>query len=267
VTDNGKLRGGKMDEDPIQPINVTGEASGDTQKPKDKPPATSVNIGNVDPLQDASTPYTDTKKRKRKPLTCFEVWTVVLASIGILVAAGTGAAIIWQDIIASTTLGELQKQYPQLEETADGAKRAADAAEKSFRADERPYITISSIDPKTGPLKDGENSLDFSIFNSGKTPALRVEHTLNVIVSEKKIKLIVPNGKSEGVLPGNRISTNNYTLRLSPGDAKNVANLRLEGSIQYVDVIDNTPYTTTFCAWYDVKVSQFKFCPYGNDVK
>lgn len=191
------------------------------------------------------------------------------------VAQLTLAAVAIYAAVAAWQLWEMRKATRATQDAANAAKQSADAAvrsattaENSFRADERPYVTVYSIKSKTGPLKEGDNSIDFSIFNSGKTPALKVENTLHVIVSEKEIAKFSPNGTSEGVLAGNRVSTNNYTLRLSPRDAKDVATLQCKGTVTYIDVIGNAPpYQTTFCALYDLKTNEFKFCPSGNDVK
>ena len=122
-----------MDEQSIQPINKNTETGSNAQKPEDKPPVTPVEVSKVDPPENTHTSNTEIKKRKRKPLTCFEVWTIVLGSIGILVAGGTGIAIYWQDKIASRTLIEIQKQYPELKKSADAAKHSVETAEKQFR--------------------------------------------------------------------------------------------------------------------------------------
>jgi hypothetical protein len=98
-----------MDEEPIQPIKENADAGGDTQKPKSKPPVAPVEMGEEKPAEYTHTSNVKIKKRKRKPLTCFELWTIILASLGILVAAGTGAAIVWQDLIGAQTLTEIKR--------------------------------------------------------------------------------------------------------------------------------------------------------------
>jgi hypothetical protein len=118
-----------MDEDDIRTVNQSTDASGNLQEPEGNPPTVPVNLGKVDPPQNTSTSNEHINKRKRKALSCFEMWTIVLAGFGILVAGFTGAAIIWQDKIASATLCEIQKQYPELRKSADAATTAARAAE------------------------------------------------------------------------------------------------------------------------------------------
>jgi hypothetical protein len=98
-----------MDEQTIQPIKENAEAGGDAKKPISTPPVASVDIGKENPTENTHTSNTEIKKRKRKPLTCFEVWTIILASFGILVAAGTGGAIVWQDHIGARTLAEIKR--------------------------------------------------------------------------------------------------------------------------------------------------------------
>jgi len=116
----------RMSEDQIQSPKENTHSGADAEKPADKPPIAPMNVREPDPQKHTETPKADKKKRKRKPLSCFEIWTIALGSLGILVAAGTGAAIIWQDRIASRTLIEIQKQYPKLVESADAAKESAD---------------------------------------------------------------------------------------------------------------------------------------------
>ena len=74
-----------MLEDPIQPINENTESGGDTQKTEGNPPFASMDIGKIDPKKDPSRTTAEKRKRERKPLSCFEICTIVLGSIGIRV--------------------------------------------------------------------------------------------------------------------------------------------------------------------------------------
>src|SRR5580698_5659619 len=102
-----------MEENPIQPLSEHKIPDSDNQKSVERVPPSAGSASPMAPQKDALAPSANEEKPKRKPLSRFEVWIIVLTAIGILVAAGTGGAIIWQDILASQTLGELQKQYPE----------------------------------------------------------------------------------------------------------------------------------------------------------
>jgi hypothetical protein len=182
-----------MDEESIQPINVEAETRGNTQESEDKPPVIPVNISEVTPPENTQTSNAQTKKRKRKPLTCFEIWTIVLGSIGILVAAGTGFAIYFQEKIASRTLIEIQKQYPALKESADAARDGAAAATiaantaqksfkqsiESFRIDERAWIEIQPIALPSNPTaRLGAFRYELYPKNIGKTAATDIKITV-----------------------------------------------------------------------------------------
>jgi len=91
-----------------QPEQINTNTNNDPQKSGNKVPVVPVNIGKVDAPKHPDTSNTDTRQRKRKPLSRFQCWTIGLAGVGILVAAGTGLAIVCQDIIAHRTLIEMQ---------------------------------------------------------------------------------------------------------------------------------------------------------------
>jgi len=153
-----------MDENLIQPAKEATEASGDTKKPEDKVPLTPASVSKVGPPENAPTPDTDTKERKRKPLSCFEIWTIVLGSIGILVAAGTGGAIFWQAKISARTLVEIKKGGTDTHDLAVAAKtqsdkmsNMADAADKIRQAAENMVVQDQKIADNSQKALDASN--------------------------------------------------------------------------------------------------------------
>jgi hypothetical protein len=167
-----------MDEEHIQPIKENANTGGDTQKPESKPPVASVNVSKIDPPQNTQTSDTDIKRRKRKPLSCFEIWTIALASLGILVAAGTGGAIFWQARISARTLVEIKKGGTDTHDLAVAAKiqsdkmsNMADAADKIRQAAENMVIQDQKIADNSQKALDASNiqskaALDASIAAS-----------------------------------------------------------------------------------------------------
>lgn len=187
----------EMSEDQINPTNEEGN-------PKN---------GNADTTEEPKT------KRKRKPLSCFEIWMVVLTSLAILVAAGTGIAIGWQAVIGKQTLTEIQKggsdthdlalaakatadatkniadrslaQAQATNQLAIQAKRQADTASESLIATQRAFITFDRIDVQRTinrtPQGDVPEVDFFAIMpNDGNTPASDVISTIIVRAQDKE---------------------------------------------------------------------------------
>ncbi len=81
---------------------------------------------------------------------------------------------IWQDRIASRTLIEIQKQYPQLQKSADAADNAAKTAARQLELAERPWIAANI--ERNGPLTFNVNGANIPIKitmrNTGNSPAL-----------------------------------------------------------------------------------------------
>ncbi|HWG57742.1 MAG TPA: hypothetical protein VN661_01700 [Candidatus Acidoferrales bacterium] len=121
---------------------------------------------------------TGNKNVRRKPLTRFEIWTIVLGFIGIFVTGATGLAIYWQDRIASRTLYEMQKQYPELQKSADAAKEAADLSRQELRAADGAVLHLGrpfSFDPERQQI-----FIDFS--NWGHSTASHINARLKISI-------------------------------------------------------------------------------------
>jgi hypothetical protein len=180
-----------MSEDRIQPPNEQVGPANNAGQPPEKPPLGSVTENKIDPTKITNNPRTDQKKRKHKPLSCFEIWMVVLSVFGILVAAATGVAIVWQDIIANAALVELQKQFPELQKSAAAADQGVKDARSNFENDERPYIWIrSKLDApqfRFNPINNNQGQIlwDWHVVNYGKTPAQNVRFTQYMKIGNK----------------------------------------------------------------------------------
>ena len=144
-----------------KPPEETGNAKG--EPPSEVRP---VSVGKEQPLINLPHPPARTKERKRKRR--FEIWTL----IGILVAAGTGGAIVWQDVIANRTLRELQRQYPKLAESADAAYLAAEALRPRLAI---VYLTPQPTTAKGPPVHGGKLHVWFQVPNYGPNPAENVQ--------------------------------------------------------------------------------------------
>jgi hypothetical protein len=99
-----------MSEEQINPPDENKEATGEAKNPDNTPPLAAVDIRIKDRAKNDPASSADKKTRKRKRLSCFEIGTLILGTVGILFAGGTGVAIVWQDIIANASLTEMQQQ-------------------------------------------------------------------------------------------------------------------------------------------------------------
>jgi len=157
-----------MSGDNIQPPDNKEDAAKNAQRSNSEPPATAtpVNVAKEHPEEHSSNPNNETEKPKRKPLSRFEIWTIVLGSIGILVASGTAVAIYCQDKIASNTLVEIQKQYPKLAKSADAANVSATVAKSALEVGERAFVSQTFTQNQEG------NNVVIQVrwANTGNTP-------------------------------------------------------------------------------------------------
>jgi hypothetical protein len=170
-----------MDEEHIEPVNENKSVSGETQKPDEKPPVAPADVSELGAKESPRTSHPDWNNGKRKPLSRFEIWTIVLGSLGILVAAATGIAIYRQAKIGSDTLIEIRKQYPEMQKSSNAAKTAADIAELS----ERPWIKI--VDVKTRGNNPVVPALSFTGFGHGPFPKGNQQVNFQIDVSLKNV--------------------------------------------------------------------------------
>jgi hypothetical protein len=280
-----------MDEDKVQPPQENKDAASEDQKTNDKPPVASVDIPEENTEESSGNPRTDKEKRKRKPLSCFEIGTLVLGTVGILVAAGTGFAIVWQDVIASSTLAELQRQYPQLEKSATAADSAshsaADAVQTSvrqFRQDERPYIwpyPVAGVNNVVLPPIGQAIYIRIDFKNSGRTPAIHVipTHSITIVAPKMEARrqareFIAKYPAIPGaVVPPELIGTapTGYGPNLTDTILKDIKNgtweIYVVGAVKYDDLFQppTTSYETMYCFSFNPNGLPFGGCDWGGN--
>jgi hypothetical protein len=195
---------------------------------------------------------------------------IVLAIIGIV------ALCIYngQLSVMRGQLGEIIKQYPELQKSANAATSASSTAngafeesKKEFRIQQRPYITLSELRPN-GQLMAGDNKLLLSIHNSGRTPALNIRILLNAYINQRAIMHTNPTERSESVLASDKQISNLYTVTLSGSDFAETSSreFTVMGTIRYTDIFREW-HVTSFCGRYSIKEQALKFCPTGNEVE
>lgn len=152
------------------------------QRSPDETPVEPADSGKMNAERDADGTRHNKREGRRKPLSHAEIWAVVLGILGILVAGATGLAVYWQAKIASGTLAEIRKQYPQLAKSTNAAAAAAGAAKLSagiaasqLQLSERPWIyaQVGVRGPLTYTRTNGARlRLTLHLDNVGKSPAL-----------------------------------------------------------------------------------------------
>jgi hypothetical protein len=186
-------------------------------------------------------------------------------------------------------LGEIIRQYPEMQKSANAAESAANTAsttlrssQQQFRNEQRPYIfasprpagnlvTMSGIQhPVVEPLSNGRVQIDITveITNGGKSPAINTFSTESRMYLgprkelQKKFKSFVPeyatgNGDIVASNVTQVVPTGNF-LSLSPEEVKLVNKNELAvyilGAVKYTDVFAphlEAPYETKYCFVYN----------------
>jgi hypothetical protein len=199
-----------------------------------------------------------------------------------LLIAAVGLAALWiyygQLKAMRGQLGEIIKQFPEIQKSANAAKSAADTAfatlqssQEQFRNEQRPYIFASP--QAAGPqstviqtLPDGrfQVAITVEINNGGRSPAIDTFSTPSRMYlgprkeMSKKFKAFVPEYpmKTGDILASNvsRIVVTGELLTLSAQEMKSVNNYELAvyvmGAVKYTDVFSphlDAPYETKYC--------------------
>jgi hypothetical protein len=223
-----------MGEDQVNPENIGEKAANSSGQPENQPPVTAVDVGKKDTKTNEANADADKKKRKRKPLSCAEVWGIVLAIIGLIVTAGTGGAIIWQDIIASATLTQL-KESVRSDVSANRAWIVPDA-------------------PPQNKVTLAEANLEW--HNAGKTPAVEVFSAPEYFSGEFPHRLETC-AEMEVALKKKSISEWQYQAFVPAGGRYETglshtpawvgqAPILIHGCVWYTDVLTNTQRSTEF---------------------
>jgi hypothetical protein len=173
-------------------------------------------------------------------------------------------------------------------QSAGAAASAATTAQQTltqttnaFQLDERPWVYVSSFGLVSEPEANKEGpKIDFSLMNSGKTPALNVVSFYET--SSRPVTTDPPPSTfktreppSTDILPpnfaGNIIGTFPVKSITDPGRlagySLGTVAIYIQVKITYSDVFHNR-YWTTVCAYHthDVPRNYFTACRSGNDV-
>lgn len=199
-----------------------------------------------------------------------------------LLLAAVGLTALWiyygQLKVMRGQLGEIIKQYPEIQKSADAAKSAAETAfatlqssQQQFRNEQRPYIFASP--QAAGPqstivqtLPDGrfQIAITVEINNGGRSPAINTFSTPSKMYlgprkeMSKAFKAFVPEYpmKTGDILASNvsRVVVTGELLNLSAQEMKSVNNYELAvyvmGAVKYTDVFSphlDAPYETKYC--------------------
>jgi hypothetical protein len=171
------------------------------------------------------------------------------------------------------------------QKAANAAKSAADTADKTltelqtnntastrfaerrFRIEQRPYLTVTDI-KATAPISAGENTVQLGLFNSGRSPALGVRIEPFASIGDKSL-IKNTSMRSEFVVGADKPAFNTYTLSITPDDASRIAGgtqLRFKFTVTYADIFQDW-HVTRICAYYSPKEPAYKYCENGNSVE
>ncbi len=110
---------------------------------------------------------------------------------GVLAVIGVVALCIYhgQLKVMRVQLGEIIRQYPEIKESADAAKSAADTADqtlknsqKIFETDQRPYLVATApVFSGNGLVADKDITVNITFKNIGRTPAVKYIANLDLL--------------------------------------------------------------------------------------
>jgi hypothetical protein len=194
-----------------------------------------------------------------------------------------------QSIAANNTLIEIHNQSPEIKQSADAAKDAAETAHSALVLDVRPWVGLIGSDHITADLK--ENSplqVHLQIENFGKSPALK-EASFTSLTSHPRNKpmprfdsyskkdagptvTLMPTAIANVDISTDAPSNKGLKLILEKGDIERITSgdvqLFIYGSIWYQDTFGQ-PHRTDYCLQYVPGTSaqvrgSFGACPTHN---
>ena len=166
------------------------------------------NTDSVDPKTNPSTPAAEPPRKpnlvpevppavesKRETCHCkpdqTPLWKIILETSAVLVGCAVAGIYYGQLIVMRGQLGEIIKQYPQLQKSADAAKDAAIAAgnsadtqTKAFHLEQRAWV-MPFVSGTPSIVLGKEIMIPFALMNTGKTPALAVDGDVAVGLLKK----------------------------------------------------------------------------------
>lgn len=164
-----------------------------------------------------------------------------------------------------------ETQAEAAKDTATAAKGSLSLSSKALHLSERPYVTVEDV--KFDPALDQAHDpaiIKIGFHNAGRSPALKATEQFNILVDGAVSASRPTDFPGEMTIASDRTNVTSLSLWLhAPGDFDHIVDgtrkLSLKGHILYTDIFKDW-HQTFFCAIYDSKGKEWKFCP-GNDVQ
>ncbi|MFZ0199381.1 MAG: hypothetical protein WB523_11135 [Candidatus Sulfotelmatobacter sp.] len=257
----------------VKKILLSFQRKTDCIEPKDAPRQEGEKPPQDTPLVPETTPAPE---RQKKTCHCkpdqTPLWKKLLETAAVLVGIYVAYIYHGQLVVMQGQLGEIVKQYPELQKSANAAKSASETAAstlissaKQFREEQRPYIwgvPIQTQDAgvrppsgKSGPLRLYLGVV-IQIKNSGQSPATEVVSTgTRFIIGptedvRKKIAAYIPKYETVAghvLVPGETNKVHDADNREEPISISNAEATNIQkdveeayfiGAVRYRDIFD-----------------------------
>ena len=264
----------------------TDDKTQDAAKPADEPqPQSQVSDGTAIYEQ---THADDRKKRRYCKFAKAPIWIEAGCAVALVVITFFYTHYARRQANAAhETLVAIQKQYPELQKSADAAKTSADVASEALHSVQRAFVICKAIPDVTGITENGRVTswlIKAPIQNSGATPTRGLRDKVNWVapmypLSDKYTfpDLPPPHGQENPtavstIAPQETILgptlfidpriidefIAQHPLNQSKGGAKKGRLLYVYGWVRYHDIFKDTPERLTeFC--YQLSIFQISF--------
>jgi hypothetical protein len=122
-------------------------------------------------------------------------WKMILETAAVFIGLYVAGVYHGQLLVMQGQLGEIIKQFPEIQKSANANVKAADQTEKAvhnaaedFRLDQRAWIGIETLNARADPQSSGNFRLqaDIILKNTGKTPAIRMGGEMMLLERSRK---------------------------------------------------------------------------------
>jgi hypothetical protein len=168
-------------------------------------------------------------------------------------------------------LSEIIRQYPELQKSADAAKKSADTAEHSFQMERRRAEDIEEAicTLYAAPMGARNNLFQVLVSNTGKVTArgieAHVEISLNAVPSNKKIRVLVNADISAPELAKEKGLEQRPELPLSSREWENILDTKeiivTSGKIRYENGFERIVSDTNCQVWLYWRTPEDKLNP------
>ncbi len=213
-------------------------------------------------------------------------WLIILISIfGLLISLLTLYLLFRTVHWARKQWEAVDKQFPEIQESADAAKNAADSAvnslqfsKASFRQDQRPYVALpfpgEHVSAGKIGMHEGRLRATLLIQNFGKSPAIDAIYFARIAVGKdqiKNIKFAEPATQEIGIIPpGLQPPIVVYSDRFTSLVPMNEP-MVIYGHIDYTDIFaaPKPQYSLVFCETFHSgdELEDDKACKKKNYIK